>query len=129
MPNIQKKFPNYATFASANTIDIYGNALKKGVSKKVEEFSSVLIKNDGVNKLELIPLPVEAQLSSINDILVEDVNKDGHQDLVLAGNLYQSEAETPSVQGEVKSFDRVQIKNKRALIVGLNKHKLRIFSF
>lgn len=157
MPNIQKKFPNYATFASANTIDIYGNALKKGVSKKVEEFSSVLIKNDGVNKLELIPLPVEAQLSSINDILVEDVNKDGHQDLVLAGNLYQSEAETPRadgsygvvlqgdsnfgfkpipihtsrffVQGEVKSFDRVQIKNKRALIVGLNKHKLRIFSF
>ena len=40
-------------------------------------------------------LPRAAQLSSVTSILVEDFNKDGNLDAVLAGNLYQSEIETP----------------------------------
>ena len=36
-----------------------------------------------------------AQVSSINDILVKDFDSDGYLDLLVAGNLYDSEVETP----------------------------------
>jgi hypothetical protein len=35
------------------------------------------------------------QLSSINDIIAQDLNDDGNLDLIMAGNLYASEIETP----------------------------------
>jgi phage baseplate assembly protein gpV len=38
---------------------------------------------------------VEAQVSSINQILVKDYDNDGHLDALIAGNLYNSEVETP----------------------------------
>jgi hypothetical protein len=42
-----------------------------------------------------VDLPYQAQLSSINDIVVEDYNNDGNIDLLIAGNLFTSEVETP----------------------------------
>ena len=41
------------------------------------------------------PLPQLAQLSSINKFVVDDFNSDGNLDVVLAGNLYNAEVETP----------------------------------
>ena len=40
-------------------------------------------------------LPVEAQLSSINQFLVDDYDNDGNLDVLIAGNLFASEIETP----------------------------------
>jgi len=40
-------------------------------------------------------LPRLAQVSSINDLFVKDFDSDGHLDLLVAGNLYDSEVETP----------------------------------
>ena len=41
------------------------------------------------------PLGMLAQVSSINSILSQDYNKDGYLDILVAGNLYGSEIETP----------------------------------
>jgi hypothetical protein len=41
------------------------------------------------------PLPNEAQLSSINEIIVSDVNNDSYLDIIIGGNLYKSEVESP----------------------------------
>ena len=46
-------------------------------------------------KFVMHELPKSAQISSINKILVDDYDKDGALDFVLAGNLYVSEVETP----------------------------------
>ncbi len=157
MPNIQNKFPNYATFAASNTIDIYGEGLKEANHKTAMEFRSVVLRNKGSKDFELISLPKEAQMSSVNSILIEDVTKDGNFDLVLGGNLYHSEAETPRadgsfgtvlvgdgdlnfkgisqkksnffIKGQVHAFEMIKLNSKRAFIVGLNNHKLKIFSF
>ena len=40
-------------------------------------------------------LPNLAQISSINQILIDDYDKDGNLDALIAGNLYASEVETP----------------------------------
>ena len=40
-------------------------------------------------------LPNLAQFSSINQILVKDFDKDSNLDIVIGGNLYSSEVETP----------------------------------
>ena len=38
---------------------------------------------------------MEAQFSSVNDILVKDINQDEKYDIIIAGNLYNAEVETP----------------------------------
>lgn len=95
VPSIKKKFPNYTSFAQATIDDVYGSeSLENALSYSVSSFASVvLINNDG--KFEIKELPAEAQISSINDVVVKDFDSDGNLDLVIAGNLYTSEIETP----------------------------------
>ena len=62
---------------------------------KAESFASVYIENLGNNIFKSKKLPSEAQFSSINAILVNDYNKDGNNEILIAGNLFASEAETP----------------------------------
>ena len=57
-------------------------------------FASTYFENKGSGQFASHTLPVEAQFSSINDILVDDFNKDNYPDLLLAGNLYNAEVET-----------------------------------
>lgn len=95
MPGIKEKFKNYDAFSKATLEDIYTEAyLDKALHYQVKSFASVYMENTG-GKFVMHRLPVEAQLSSINQILVDDFNGDGHPDALLAGNLYGSEVETP----------------------------------
>ena len=57
-------------------------------------FASIYLENDN-GKFIIHQLPIEAQISSINEILVDDFDKDGFLDMVVAGNLFVSEVETP----------------------------------
>ena len=95
MPFIKAKFPTYDAFGKAKMSDIFNKSqLENSIHKRVYNFaSSIFINNNGVFKGE--PLPNQCQLSSINDILIEDFNNDQIMDLLLAGNLYGSEVETP----------------------------------
>lgn len=95
MPFIKEKFPSYSMFASATLSDIYGpEMLDNALHYQANTFASSFIENLGEGQFAIRQLPMEAQLSSVNDILVEDLNKDGHPDLILAGNMFQAEAET-----------------------------------
>ncbi|NND31688.1 MAG: hypothetical protein HKN76_03790, partial [Saprospiraceae bacterium] len=95
MPFIKDKFANYAAFASATLSDIYDSEmLDKALHYEASTFASSFIENLGAGQFAIHELPVEAQLSSVNDILIDDLNADGHLDLVLAGNMFQAEAET-----------------------------------
>ena len=58
-------------------------------------FASVYLENQGKQGFALHELPMEAQWSSINDMLIEDFDQDGNLDLLVAGNLYAAEVETP----------------------------------
>ncbi len=69
----------------------------------MRSFASIYLENrDG--QLISHELPIEAQLSNINQILVDDYDQDGNLEVVIAGNLYVSEVETPRNDGSFGYF-------------------------
>ena len=95
IPGIGEKFPTYASFGAANLRDVYGEKLDDALNLKATTFASSYLENKGSGEFKIKKLPQAAQVSSINTIIAKDFNEDGHLDLLLAGNLYPVEIETP----------------------------------
>ncbi|MEC3908471.1 VCBS repeat-containing protein [Tamlana sp. 2201CG12-4] len=95
MPFIKEKFETYDAFGKAELKDVYGEALNESIVHKVTNFASGIFRCHDHTQLEFTPFDNAVQISSINKILVEDFDDDGYKDLVLLGNLYESEVETP----------------------------------
>ena len=95
MPFIAQKFPSYSEFASASLEEVYGSSLEESYSRQIDSFTSYLLLNTGDGKFQPMPLPEQAQMIPIFDLIAEDLNDDGRDDLILAGNIYETEVETP----------------------------------
>ena len=96
VPLIGKKFATYERFAAASLVDVYGaDNLRSALHYQATTFASAYLENRGDGRFVRHDLPNQAQVSNINDILIEDFNRDGNLDLLVAGNLYASEVETP----------------------------------
>ena len=92
---IKDKTKTYKEFANSTLIDIYGDdALKSSYHKKVYEFSSMLIKNNGDKTFTLQKLPNSAQLGPTLSFEISDVNNDGLLDVVGVGAIHETEVET-----------------------------------
>ena len=155
IPEIKKKFENYNLFASASLDDVYGQLkLKKALHYKANSFESVVIENQLNGEFELRPLPDLAQISNINSTVIADIDQDGNKDLVVAGNLYGSEIETPrndasiglflkgqgqfkfdpipmwksglSLAHDVKEIKLIDYQDTKALIIAVNNGKTKI---
>jgi hypothetical protein len=87
LPGLKRKFLRYQDYRNVNLEDIV-TPQQKGNSARmqVETLSSSYLRNDK-GKLTLVNLPAEAQLAPVYAIAMEDVNKDGFNDLLLGGNL------------------------------------------
>ncbi len=148
IPAIKKKYENYESFSVATLEDIYTeDDLEKSLHYQVKSFASVYLENkDG--GFVLHQLPNLAQISNINQILVNDFNNDSNLDIVIGGNLYASEVETPRndasiglflagdgkgsfkpvngrdsglyIEGNVKDLSLININNNKFIIAGKN---------
>ncbi len=154
MPFINEKYPSYEEFANASVIDIYGSKLSSSLNKEVNTFESILLQQSAEG-FEVKVLPRAAQEFPIMGILTMDVNQDGHEDLILAGNIYQTEVETPrldsggglvmlgdgqgafeaqsmlesglSIEGDVKSLVSIRLDSGKELIIaGKNQSLIQI---
>jgi len=106
IPAIKKKFQDYDAFSIATLEDVYTEpALENSLHYYTKTFSSIYLENTG-NSYEMKKLPVLTQLSSINKILKRDIDKDGYMDIIVSGNLYNSEVETPRNDGSVGVYLR-----------------------
>ena len=63
--------------------------LNRSIVKMVTHSNSVVAVNNGNNSWEIKALPSRVQLSCVCGISCEDVNGDGHTDLIMAGNNYE----------------------------------------
>jgi len=96
IPAINIKYKDYSTFAEASLADIYHEPdLEAGLHYQAQTFASTIFYSKAGQSFEMKSLPVEAQLSSINAIIAKDLDNDKHLDLILAGNLFGAEVETP----------------------------------
>lgn len=97
---IREKMPSFKAFANASLSDIYGDEqLNKAYHKRVTEFSSVLILNNGKDSFEVKPLPIQAQMGPTLDFEIADVNKDGIEDIIGIGAIHETEVETIPYDG------------------------------
>ena len=90
---IKDKFPSYRAFAKADVKDILGDEMKNSLHLMARKFSSVALINEG-GHFRIVDLPLEAQLSWVTGIVLDDYNHDGKTDVLLAGNMYEPEPET-----------------------------------
>lgn len=95
IPSIKKKFPDYNSFSKASLKEVYTTSkLNKALTYESKTFANSVFINESGTFVQK-PLPNLAQTSSVNDMVIEDLNEDGILDIVIVGNLYGSEVETP----------------------------------
>ena len=94
-PGIQKRFATYKPFATATMDEILTPEQRKGALRlKATTLQSCYLRNDGSGKFTLIPLPMEAQFSVINGMVVDDFDDDGNLDVLINGNDFGTEVGT-----------------------------------
>jgi len=87
LPMLAPRFPTYASYAGKTVEQIFTKEeLADAIVRHARTFATTLVRNDGGGKFTLVPLPDEAQLAPVYGILPADVDRDGHTDLLLAGN-------------------------------------------
>ena len=97
MPFISDKYPQYKDFANATLQDIIGKSNYENASKQyAESFESVLLINNN-DTFTIQKLPVIAQSFPIHDVLATDIDFNGYIDLILVGNITNTEVETPKL--------------------------------
>ena len=85
--SLKRKYINYKDFVSKSIEDYFGEEKMKNAKKLYAQiFASVYIENKGNEVFEISELPIEAQLSPINSIVVDDINNDKNLDLIAVGN-------------------------------------------
>ena len=102
-PMIAQKFPTYLSFAESDLKGILGEEIENSYHKQAYLFSSVIFFNDK-GRFTIKKLPVEAQLSTVNGILVNDFDGDGKKDILIAGNKFNVEVETTPADASVGLF-------------------------
>ena len=86
VPSLKKKFNDYGSYARASIADILpASTLKTAPRLKATTFASIYLERTGSGFIAHT-LPVEAQYAPVYAIAVADFDKDGHLDIVLAGN-------------------------------------------
>jgi enediyne biosynthesis protein E4 len=90
------RFPTYASFAQATVAQMLSpSQLKDAVHYTADTFASVFLHNDGGGAFTSSPLPNLAQIAPIRGIVARDIDGDRNLDLVVAGNLYDTEPNSP----------------------------------
>ena len=92
MISMRGKYQNFKTFAGATLDQLFSPEQMKGAQQlKANYFSSSYLQNNGNGKFELKPLPIAAQVSTLNGMQVDDFDGDGNIDIAINGNDYGTE--------------------------------------
>jgi hypothetical protein len=87
-PFLKKKFLKYSQYASATLDDVFTTEqLKKATHLSVNQLQSIYLENIG-GSFKIHLLPIKAQFSAIQGIIVQDFTGDNIKDILLAGNFY-----------------------------------------
>ena len=151
LTEIKKKYPSYAEYADQGMVDIFDpEQLTNSIQLNAYNLQSVIAYNNGDGTFEIKPLPFEAQLSPIFEILPLD------NQLLMMGNfsgtkpeegiynanhglllsieeneiLPVSQKETGlNIREDVRALRLLQGRNKRLLLIGKNNSNAEIYEY
>ena len=95
MPFLAEKIPTFSEFANASLQDIYGEKINTSYMREVTDLKSYILINNGDSTFKKVILPDLAQTIPILSSDVFDYDKDGFEDIIVSGNIYNTEVETP----------------------------------
>ena len=86
-PGLKKQNLKHADYATKTIQQLFKKELiDKAAVKTFNYCSSIIAINDGKGNFNIQKLPVRLQLSSVNALVVSDVNNDGKPDVIAGGN-------------------------------------------
>jgi len=159
LPELDTKIESYNEFGSLLLDDIYGESnLKNAVSHSAYNFKTTIFKNIGGNTFNDVTLPNEVQFAPTNAMIPIDFNKDGIDEIAMAGNHFPVEVETGRydahtgnilqysskdntylnvplkttnffIDSDVRSLKTIIIDGKTCVIVASNRDTLKIFEY
>jgi hypothetical protein len=107
MISMRVRYQNYKSFAVSTMDSVLTPAMRKdAIRLKANILQSVYLRNDGGGKFTMMPLPVEAQISQLSGMVVDDFDGDGNLDIALSGNDYGTEVST----GRYDAFNGLMLK-------------------
>ena len=87
LPLLKDRYVNYRDYARQTFADVFPRKdLEDAVVRNAYTFSTSLVRNNGDGTFTLVPLPLEAQIAPIYGIVAADIEGNGKQDLLMAGN-------------------------------------------
>jgi len=158
LPHLKKKYLKYESYKGQTIHNIFSEKeLEGSIIHNVTMLESVILLNNGNGTFEIKKLPQEAQLAPVYAILIEDINQDGHQDIILGGNLHNVKPEAGrydasygvylqgtetgefivvppqqsglELEGEIRDFDLIEINGHKILMVARNNASIQFFDF
>jgi hypothetical protein len=157
VPVVKKKYLLHKEYSTVTMNQLVSDFGKDGWTVLTCETSAtVWIENLGQGKFKAHALPVQAQVAPVNSIIADDIDGDGHIDLVIAGNEYQASVTTGRydasyglllkgngkgdfipvkgtesgivIDGDVKDMKAISVKNKgKLLLIAPNDSELKTF--
>jgi hypothetical protein len=154
VPGIKKTFLMHKDFSTATMADVF-KSIDNPIKLIAQEAASCWFENAGKNAFKKHLLPAEAQYAPVNCVLVNDYNKDGLPDILLAGNEYETEVMTGQydagyglllfatsnkkftaipqsksgifLRGDTRCMRSIIIQNKPMILAAINNAALQIF--
>jgi hypothetical protein len=91
IPAVKKEVTSYKAFSTLAPKALFPECWEANAPvETLTELASVIFVNNGTAGFSKKILPQAAQLSSVHDIQVWDINGDGKDDLFLSGNFYEN---------------------------------------
>jgi hypothetical protein len=89
LPQLKKKFLHFSDYAGKTIDEVFTkDELSKASVLTVTQPQTVIYLNEGNDNFSVQYLPVMSQLSTVQGIVVADLNGDGIKDIFMAGNFY-----------------------------------------
>lgn len=94
IPSLKKKYLKYESYRDQKIADVFTEEqLNNAIKLDANELATSILINDGKGQFTLKHLPLEAQVSPVYGIEVDDFNGDGKTDILLGGNFYGAKPE------------------------------------